>query len=398
MKTIIPKFILILIFISASCTKKEKELKPKEEIEPYVEFLKNENTSAKDYIINLFEKKDVVIIGERFHPELTQYELVLDISKDPRFIEKVGNIFIEVCGRNQEKNIDILLKSNNLSNKKIEELVLEINRNSSIHPLWNNLNFSYFLKGLYKINDRLNDNQKINLYPSDVGLDWKKMDSAKYNKFWKSLVYRDKKMADYIINKFDSINLNTSSRKKALVIMNYRHAFGNKFMYPDNEKPNNVGRFLFEKYPKRVANVLLNTLTFGSDNEKDIIAISDGKWDASFKVLKKDNIGFDFKNSPFGNDYFDLWPFTVHKFNYSDVFNGFVFYKPIEKFKMIEGVKNIVDSSFLPELKRRYKIANKVRGRNYSLTDSIIFKINKEKVNYKFLNDSIRFHINKWIK
>lgn len=396
MKTIIPKFLLILIFISVGCTKKDKNLN--KEIIPYVEFLKKENISAKDYVIDLFEKNDLVVICERFHPELTQYDLFLEISKDQRFIKNVGNIFIETCGRSQEGKIDFFLKSENISNELADSLVIEINRNSSLHPLWHNYNFPYFLKGLQNINNELQLTQKINLYPSDVTVDWKNMDSSKYKEFWKSTGYRDSLMADYIINKFETIQLDKSERKKALVIMNYRHAFGNDFMYPDNEKPENVGRYLFEKYPNRVANVLLNTLTFGSENENDIIAITDGKWDASFKNSNKDNIGFDLKNSPFGNDYFDLWTFTEHNFKYSDVFNGFIYFTPIEKIKLVVGVPNIVDSSFLPELKRRNLLVNKARNVNFPINDSILWNYNNKKINDKFITDSIKNQIDKWIK
>jgi len=397
MKSLIPKFLLILIFISlVGCTKKEKEIK--NEIKPYVDFLKNEDVSAKDYIINLFEKNDLVIICERFHPELTQYELFLEISKDPRFIKNVGNIFIETCGRNQEKKVDFLLKSENLSEKSIDSLIMDINRNSSLHPLWHNFNFPYFLRELQNTNNELQQSQKINLYPSDVTVDWKNMDSAKYKDFWKSTGYRDSLMADYISNKFETIQLDDSGRKKALIIMNYRHAFGNNFMYPDSEKPENVGRYLFDKYPERVANVLLNTLTFGSENEDDITTISNGKWDASFKTLNKDNVGFNLKNSPFGKDYFDLWIFTKHNYNYSDVFNGFIHYTPIEKIKLVVGVPNIVDSSFLPELKRRNLLVNKARGVNFPLIDSILWKYNDKKVNDKIINDSIKIQIDKWLE
>lgn len=396
MRTIIPKFLLILIFISVSCTKKERNLN--KEIIPYVEFLKKENISAKDYVIDLFEKNDLVVICERFHPELTQYDLFLEISKDQRFIENVGNIFIETCGRNQEEKIDFFIKSENLSIELKDSLVININRNSSLHPLWHNYNFSYFLKGLQTINNELQLTKKINLYPSDVTVDWENMDSLKYKEFWKSTGYRDSLMADYIINKFETIQLGNSDRKKALIIMNYRHAFGNDFMFPDNEKPENVGRYLFEKYPNRVANVLLNTLTFGSENENDIIPISDGKWDASFKYLNKNNIGFDFKKSPYGNDYFDLWPFTEHNYTYSDVFNGYIYYTQIEKLKLVVGVPNIVDSSFLPELKRRNLLVNKARNANFPINDSILWKYNNKKINDKFITDSIISQIDKWIK
>lgn len=399
MKTKIPNFLLILILISVGCTKQEKNLN--KEIMPYIEFLKKENISAKDYIIGLFEKKDLVIVCERFHPELTQYDLLLEISKDQRFVENVGNIFIEVCGRNQEEKINYLLQTEKLSRNSIDSLILEINRNNSLHPLWHNYNFSYFLRGLQNINKNLENNRKINLYPTDVSVDWKNMDSANYKEFWMSKVtFRDSLMADYIINKYETFQQKKTERKKALIIMNYRHAFGNNFMYPKNMKPENVGRYLFEKYSNRVSNVLLNTLTFSevrSDSDVDIIAINDGKWDASFKALNKDDVGFDLKNSPFGNDYFDLWPFTKHNYNYSDVFNGFVYYTPIEKIKLVFGVPDIVDSSFISELKRRNLLVNKARGANFPLKDSILWGYNNKKIDNQTITDSIKNQINKWI-
>lgn len=57
------------------------------EIKPYVNFLKTQNTSAKDYLISLFDRYDIVIFAERAHTEQTQYELLLDVFRDPRFRE-----------------------------------------------------------------------------------------------------------------------------------------------------------------------------------------------------------------------------------------------------------------------------------------------------------------------
>ena len=332
MKSITLILSLILIIILVACSTNEKQVKHSKEIKPYVDFLKNENTTAKDYIINLFEKNDLVIICERLHPELTQYDLILDICKDPRFINKIGNVLIEVCGRNHAEKIDHLLNAEILSKDSIDQLAIDITRNNSFHPLMANYNFPYLLRGIYEINKDLDYNQKIHLYPTDLPFNWKDMDSTTYKEFWDSIGVRDKMMADYIIAEMDTLHKYSNKREKALVIMNYRHAFGNKFMYPDSVKPDNVGRYLFDKYPGKVANVLVNSiaLTAGrSDSDVDYGAIHKGKWDASFKVLNKDNIGFDFKNSSFGEDYFDTWIFTEHDYSYADVFNGFVFYKPI---------------------------------------------------------------------
>ena len=45
-------------------------------------------------------------------------------------------------------------------------------------------------------------------------------------------------------------------------------------------------------------------------------------------------VGFDFKNSLFGEDHFDKFPhfFKPYPYTYSDIFTGFVFYKPEEEF------------------------------------------------------------------
>ena len=152
---------LSLIVIFVACSTNEKQVIHRKEIKSYVDFLKNEHTIAKDYIISLFEKNDLVIICERLHPELTQYDLILDICKDPRFINKIGNVFIEVCGRNQAEKINYLLNGEVLSKDSIDQLVIDITRNKSFHPLMANYNFPYLLKGIYAINKDLDYNQVL---------------------------------------------------------------------------------------------------------------------------------------------------------------------------------------------------------------------------------------------
>ena len=67
----------------------------KDSIKPYINFLENNNfLSAKDYILSKFETYDIVIISERHHADMTQYEVILDVVKDNRFN---GNIYTEDC-------------------------------------------------------------------------------------------------------------------------------------------------------------------------------------------------------------------------------------------------------------------------------------------------------------
>ena len=62
----------------------------------YEDFLADQHLSAKEYILSLFEKYDIVILCERDHREITQYDLILDVISDERFRAEVGNVYTEI--------------------------------------------------------------------------------------------------------------------------------------------------------------------------------------------------------------------------------------------------------------------------------------------------------------
>ncbi len=384
---------LLLIFIIGiwSCGKPRTDFSG--DIRPYVEFVATQNTTAKDYILEVFKHKDIVVLCERLHPEFTQYEMLLEILKDVRFRRSIGNIFIETCGRQQEKNIYHYL-NDKFTTQKAESLLLKICRNNSLHPTWNYYNFYYFLKELRKINKTLPDKEKIQVYPVDLEVRWEFLNQEKYkNEIRSKFDVRDELMAKYIIRKFDSMQ--SSDRKKALVLMNYRHAFAHKFRYPNNQETNNVGRFLMEKYKARFANILINSFAITasrSDTDFDVAPFQNGKWDAAFMITRKDNVGFSLKGNVFGASHFDYWNFAPHNYSYEDVFDGFVYYKQICAQKLVFGIPNFIDSTFFQEVKRRNKVVGKLQ------TDSEIWEMNKQtdKI-YLFCTDSLKFQIDKWL-
>ncbi len=385
------KYLLILVmFLEILCC---KQAIFSQEIDEYVDFLKLQNISAKEYILQLLDNKDIVVLCERLHPELTQYEMLIEIMKDSKFQKNIGNIFIETCGRQQEKNIKSYL-NDELSEDAAELLLLKICRNNSLHPTWDYYNFYFFLKELRVINKKLVKEEKIQVFPADIEVNWEHLDRNSYKKEVQSkFETRDRLMAEYIIQKFDGILSSQQNRKKALVIMNYRHAFAHKFRYSNIN--NNVGYFLMEKYKNRFANILLNSLAITesrSDTDFDVTPFQNGKWDAAFLVAKKENLGFSLQGNVFGNSHFDYWNFTPHTYSYSDVFDGFVYYKQICSHKLIFGIPNFIDSTFLREVKRRNKIVGIYKP------DSIIWEMNGPKdKNYLFCTDSLRLRIEQWI-
>ena len=334
-----------LISMLAFCQKTNPELTK------YVDFLEKQNVSAKDYVLGLFKKYDVVVLCERHHGEMTQYDLIYDIVSSPYFEKNVGNIFTEIGAVDQRKNIQNFIDSKFKNQNEKTEKQLDIYRNISAE-IWEKTNFYNFLGKLNSLNSTLSENRKINLFVSNS----RNPNSEETNSIENYKKYfdvnwrydREKIMAQNVITTFDSLKLN-SQRKKALVIMNYRHAFSKSFFNDER----NVGDYLKEKYPQKFANVLINnacpTLKV-KDDEKDKpkifqnmseVLIQGGKWDASFALARKENLGFNFENSPFGKDYFDFFPYTKHSFSYQDVFTGFIFYLPIEKHIDSYGVENL---------------------------------------------------------
>ena len=70
-------------------------LKVDKDVQEKIDFINNTNQSPKEYIFELFKTNDVVILGERLHPEMTQWDLIYDIVSDKRFIDSIGNLFTE---------------------------------------------------------------------------------------------------------------------------------------------------------------------------------------------------------------------------------------------------------------------------------------------------------------
>ncbi|MGX5690365.1 hypothetical protein [Arcticibacter tournemirensis] len=364
-------FPLLFLFVLLHHTCFSQEVKP--QIAPYVNFLNQQNTSAKDYILGLFKKYDVVILCEREHPEITQYDLIYDVVSSPYFQKNVGTIFTEVGSYSNRKNTLGFTKTK-FTNDSLKQLrQAEVYRNG-FFPMWNNTNFYNFTGKLNSLNNRLRKNGQINLLTcgskNPTSGERKSLEGMK-KYVRENFVGRDSLMASYIIQSYDSICKN-STRKKALVIMNYRHAFSKNLLSGGS----NVGTFIFDRYPGKVANVYINHVAYtdkADERQKDKpkvfqgsqqVPIQDGKWDASFKIAGKENIGFDFTDSPFGKEHLDIWADTTANYRYQDIFTGFVFYLPLEKHKISFGVKNFFYGVNFEEMVNEWNLFYKALGKN----------------------------------
>ena len=368
MKTLI---LAIVLAINGLLSAEAQPIIIPDSIASYVHFVDQQKYSAKDYIISIFDKYDIVIFSERRHDELTQYKLLADLFADERFYSRVGNIFMELGGSNYDNEINNYLLSENLSAQQSNKKALEIQRNISWYPLWNRYNQHFLLTSLYQVNKNLPEQLKIKLHPSDLAINWNDIKTAKDigAKILNQSVQvgRDSVMGSNIVSYIERINTSAAKRKKYFIILNSAHATRGIYNLGDGGTKS-ATTYIFEKFGSKTANILLNDeslLNMFSTQAglPDALPILKGKLDAAFELLGTDDKGFDIKGSPLENQRFENMIMLDTTATYEKEFTGFVFYKSFPRQEMVNGVPGLVDQTFKPELVRRYKLWQEITQR-----------------------------------
>lgn len=369
----------------------------RKDIESYVTFLDNiPKQSAKDYAISKFQDNDIVILCERHHAEMKQHDLILEIIKNPYFIENVGVIFTEVGSRMLYPELNSFLQNSNLTEDEINEKLLYFQKNC-MFPIWTYPSFSHLIKEIHKINTGLSDDKKIRMYPTDLLYIEGEITDVKVKEMVKRVYpHRDQFIADYIIDNLNQLK-NKNPEQKALVIMNYRHAY-KKII---TERGDNAGVFISEEYPGKVVNILINTYDVFKNQP-----FVDGKWDAAFKAKNINNLGFDFENSPFGEDNFDHW-LIKNDSTYKAMFDGFVYYYSPEDFAHTEGMTGLMKDSIykekvVEEIILFEKTLSEFRDEEFTPMDKEVLMNNIMELNVSKTSpiphlDKINLEINKWL-
>ena len=312
-------------------------------VSKYVDYLNNNRQDINDYVMGLFEKYDYVVLCERHHQDMTQYDMIYDLVTDRRFVDKVGVVFTEIgCAESRDAYrtlVETTFPNDTLLEKSLASFLME---NQTVHLLWPNTNWFTFLKKMYYFNH--DKEKKVEIMFADRN--W--IDRTE-------LAQRDSVMADNIIRTIESDSL-----KKSLIIMNYRHAFFT---------PGCCGEYIQRRFPGKVANVMINnakldflSLAIGKVTTGNEIARPDlrhGEWDVAFEQMPTDAFAFDLKDSPFGKDNFDYFavPWAMENgMQYQDMFNGFIYYKSLIDHRASVGFNHLFDPENVAKLQEREKL------------------------------------------
>lgn len=290
-------------------------------VKPYSDYLNTQTLSAKDYVLSLFQKYDIVILQEAFHDELEEWDLIYDIVSDEYFINNVGTIFTEYGGNCDQADIDSFLcrHYNNTSAMMRDIPKLTYFRNTGY------CFFDFFSK-IHKLNTKLPDSLKISIRPEEIH----------YGKYFSTIdfstdsLYKQRLQLDSLRANV-TINWYLKTHHKCLVVINDRHAYiANKKFQEDKSLiyhklfDGNQAQYVYNCFPGKVANV-----KYFAGVCYPPFPIQNGKWEAAFKANKYRSVGFNLKNTPFGEDYFDNYNHRAYQqIRYQDVFTGIIFHTP----------------------------------------------------------------------
>ena len=305
-------------------------------IKPYIHFLENNNfLSAKEYVLSKFETYDIVILSERHHADMTQYEVILDVVKDERF---KGHIYTEVGVANMSERLNSFLQNSTFTKEEKERELLSIYRDIDYGFIWEKYTYYHLLSEVYDINKTRKKEDKILIFPTDVAFDW---NDYKTNGEWeifnkllnpRQWMNRDLIMGKNFVNFYKTVKNENPERKKALVIQNTFHGYTRIPTYlplPTEPRGYSTGEYIYKTYPDKTFNIHIN---YNKNHNGELT--NNGIIDAAFEYTKKDNIGFDLKNTPIGNTKFDLYLFDSGydtNVNFDYIFGGMIFYKPLKE-------------------------------------------------------------------
>ena len=322
-------------------------------VDDFVLSINEKGKTPVDYIFDQFKAADIVVIGERDHRDTTQYELILDILKDPRFVKEVGYVYTEVGCVNRTSEVNKLIKGKFQTNEDFMNHLYAYLRTAEVfYPLWEKYNRVQFLKGLYEINR--NNRQKITLGLTDCAFSWDEIDSAQeYKDFYYSPAceYRDSTMVANFAQMYDK-QKPKKGKRKALIITNHPHAINATMAKREYHRQ---GKWLKERYGQdNVKIVIFNWAEFRFYDGKTMPLIAGGLWDAAFEEIDCKPFGMDIKGTPFGNTpYLDP---AYKNLRWEDVADGIIYYKPFYETILTVGIPNIIDSDFESEFMRRIRI------------------------------------------
>lgn len=334
-------------------------------IECYKKDFVEGNHDIVDFIHDLYEQYDIVILGERDHRDTVQYTFIKDIISDSRFIDNVGYVYTEVGCNTATLSANTLIKGKFRNEAEFKKSAIDHLRREEWWPLWEKWNRYKFLKDLSNINDSLSDDRKITIGLTDVDFPWDNIDTAEeYKHFYeKETANRDYSMYRNFSEMYKRQSLKNGKRK-ALLVTNAPHAVNDSVAQRE-------GYLIKQEYGDKVVIVLLNWDEWW---QKEITLMDDGKVDAAFYLAGNEPTAIVLEDGLIGEINVKGQPLKY----LADVM---VFDAPVDKFVCKCGLNGLITPDFEKEIIRRDNIVREAvyPDRNASSIEDLYDEYNRER-------------------
>jgi len=146
---------------------------------------RNPTDRAIDQILDLYDRYDLVHLGER-HWNMTDYEFRLALINDPRFVEVVDDIVIEAGNNRYQDVLDAYI----LELDDIPDSILsQVWRNTVVvSGVWNGKIYKEFVRAVRQANENLPRADRIRLLATDPPIDWTRVRT--FDDWWSFLAQR----------------------------------------------------------------------------------------------------------------------------------------------------------------------------------------------------------------
>lgn len=289
-------------------------------VQPYLDYLRQQQSSPKDYVLSLFEDYDIVILEEGRHGNLREWDLIYDIVTDDYFVKNVGTIFTEYGGSRYQEAVDTLLNTVYENDEALSRAVMHATSISA-----DGYCFYNFLKKLNCFNRKLPDSLRIRECPTDIqrgkyfSLEDYTTDSMVLEGW-----HRDSLMAKVTIDWY------RQQHRKCLVVTNTCHSQmvvskDVQQKYPaicDRYFNHSQAHYINDCFPGRVTNVMYYDYGTMVQNMRN------GIWASAFRNTAGRPVGFNLEGNVFGNDIFDntFIRSSHEKLKFKDIYHGIVFF------------------------------------------------------------------------
>ena len=306
-----------------------------------------------DYIMNLFDSVDVVILGERDHRDTTQYDFIRDLISDPRFIENIGYVYTEVGTYNTAPICERVVTADYKDYEEFRDSAYALIRIEDFYPLWACSNRFQLMENLYRLNSALPKDKRIKLRGTDISFDWSTCNDVEtYRRFLNEEVdggLRDSVMASNFLTMYRE-QPKRNGHRKALLITNIPHAV-------KHSDYSNEGYFISRELGDNMRVVFFNSIDWWRNDMKMFTPWLNGIPDSAYIASGRVDCGFNLKDSPLAEE-----RYIVADDHISDLADGMIYYLDPKRFVLAIGLPGIISDEFLPEIVRRHSLAKKSKG------------------------------------